>query len=94
MPKKHFFRLLELMKILLTARGKQQGSNQILNAEKNEPKYRFTASRFQVISKRQRNHDQFAAELINLKPFSSRHIEHGLKYEPIALREYQKIMLT
>ena len=61
---------------------------------KNERKYRFTASRFQLISKRQRNHDKFAAELINPKPFSSRHVEHGLKFEPIALREYEKIMLT
>ena len=61
---------------------------------KNERKYRFTASRFQLISKRQRNHDKFAAELINPKPFSSRHVEHGLKYEPIALREYEKVMLT
>lgn len=61
---------------------------------KDERKYRFTASRFQLISKRQRNHDKFAAELINPKPFSSRHVEHGLKYKPIALREYEKIMLT
>ena len=59
---------------------------------KNERKYRFTASRFQLISKRQRNRDKFAAELINLKPSSSRHVEH--KYEPIALREYEKVMLT
>lgn len=59
---------------------------------KNERKYRFTASRFQLISKTQRNHDKFAAELINPKPFSSRNVEHGLKYEPIALREYEKIM--
>ena len=50
---------------------------------KNERKYRFTASRFQLISKRQRNHDKFAAELINPKPFSSRYVEDGLKYEPI-----------
>ena len=61
---------------------------------KNERKYRFTASRFQLISKRQRNHDKFAAELISPKPFSSRYVEHGLKYEPVALREYEKIMLT
>ena len=61
---------------------------------KNERKYRFTASRFQLISKRQRNHDKFAAELIHPKSFSSRHVEHGLKYEPIALREYEKVMLT
>ena len=61
---------------------------------KNERKYRFTASRFQLINKRQRNHDKFAAELINPKPFSLRHVEHGLKYEPIALREYEKVMLT
>ncbi|PFX20104.1 hypothetical protein AWC38_SpisGene15452 [Stylophora pistillata] len=61
---------------------------------KNESKYRFTASRFQLISKRQRNPDKFAAELIHPKSSSSRHIEHGLKYGPIALKEYEKIMLT
>jgi len=82
------------MKTLLTASNLPQGS--ISNSEcwKKERKYRFTASRFQLISERQRNHDKFAAQLINPKPFSSRHVEHGLKYEPIALREYKKIMLT
>jgi len=59
----------------------------------NESKYRFKASMFQLISKRQRHHENFAAELINPKPFSSRHVEHGLKYEPIALRGNEKIML-
>ena len=61
---------------------------------KKERKFRFTASKFDLISKRQRNHEKFAADLINPKPFTSRYVEHGLKYEPIALQEYEKIMFT
>lgn len=82
MMRKHFFGLFKWMRILLTAWNPPQGSNQILNAGRmHERKYRFTASRFQLIG----NHDNFEGELINLKPFSSIHVEHGMKYEPIAL---------
>ena len=57
-----------------------------------ERTYRFTASRFQSITKRQRNHDSFAAAIMHPKPFSSKYVAHGLKYEPVALQEYQKFM--
>jgi len=33
-------------------------------------------------------------DLFNPKPFTSRYVEHGIKYEPIAIQEYEKIMLT
>ena len=54
---------------------------------KKERKFRFTASKFDLISKRQRNHKKFAVDLINPKPFTSRYVEHGIKYEPIAIQE-------
>ena len=41
---------------------------------KKERKFRFTASKFDLISKRQRNHDKFAMDLINLKAFTSRYV--------------------
>ena len=61
---------------------------------KRERKFRFTASKFDLISKRQRNHEKFAADLINPKPFTSRYVEHGIKNEPIAIEQYEKIMFT
>lgn len=61
---------------------------------KEERKYRFTASSFQLIAKRQRNHENFAQSLMHPKPFSSKHTAHGIKYEPIALQEYQKFMFN
>jgi len=61
---------------------------------KKECKFRFTASKFDLISKRQRNHAKFAADLINPKPITSRYVEHGLKHEPIALQQYEKIIFT
>ena len=61
---------------------------------KKERKFRFSASKFDLISKRQRNHDKFAMDLINPKAFTSRYVEHGIKYEPIALQEYEKIMFA
>ena len=56
---------------------------------KKERKFRFTASKFDLIVKRQRNHEKFAADMINPKPFTSRYVEHGLKHEPIALEQYE-----
>ena len=44
---------------------------------KEERKFRFTASQFQLISKRQRNHEGFAETLMNPKPVSSKYLEHG-----------------
>jgi hypothetical protein len=59
---------------------------------KNERKFRFTASKFHLISRRQRNHETFAETIINPKSISSRHLEHGRKYEPVALLEYDTFM--
>lgn len=61
---------------------------------KKERKFRFTASKFDLIVKRQRNHEKFAGDMINPKPFTSRYVEHGLKHEPIALEQYEKVMLS
>jgi len=38
---------------------------------KEERKYQFTTSSFQLIAKRQRNHENFAQSLMHSKPFSS-----------------------
>ena len=59
---------------------------------KEERKFRFTASNFHLISKRQRNHDNFAETLINPKPVSSKYRQCRLKFEPIAPVEYKKFM--
>ena len=59
---------------------------------KKERTYRFTASSFQMIAKRQRNHATFAQTIMHPKPFSSKYVAHGIKYEPVALQEYQKFM--
>lgn len=61
---------------------------------KKERTYRFTASSFQLIAKRQRNHETFAQSIMHPKPFSSKYVAHGMKYEPIALQEYQKFMFN
>ena len=59
---------------------------------KSECKYRFTASKFQLISRRQRNHSSFAQDLMYPKPFQSRYTKHGTKYEPVSIDMYQKYM--
>lgn len=59
---------------------------------KDERKYRFTASNFHLISRRQRNHDTLANNLLNPKDVNSRNFEHGRRYEPIALMQYEKFM--
>ena len=61
---------------------------------KKERTYRFTASSFQLIARRQRNHSAFAQSLMHPKPFSSKYVAHGIKYEPIALQEYQQYMFN
>jgi len=55
-------------------------------------KFRFTASNFGKISQRQRNHTNFVEDLLAQKAFSSAAVEHGKKYEPVALKEYEKYM--
>ena len=59
---------------------------------KEHRKFRFTASRFYLISRRQRNHESFAKDLMNPKEFTSRHTSHGKRYEGTAIHEYQKFM--
>lgn len=59
---------------------------------KEQRKFRFTASRFPLISRRQQNHETFAKDLMNPKEFTSRHTSHGKKYEGTAIHEYQKFM--
>jgi hypothetical protein len=57
-----------------------------------ERKYRLTASNFGLITKRKRNHDSLANNLLNPKPFNSKYTAHGNKYESTALQQYQKYM--
>lgn len=59
---------------------------------KAERKYRFTASNFYAISHRQRNHDTFSRTNMYPKQFRSAATAHGIKYEPVALHEYQRYM--
>ena len=47
-----------------------------------------------MISRRQRNHDTFAEQLINPKSVTSKQLEHGKKFESVALREYEKYMFN
>ena len=61
---------------------------------KEECRYRFTASSFQVIAKRQRTHASFALSIMHPKPFTSKYVAHGIKYEHIALQEYEKFMFN
>ena len=61
---------------------------------KQERTYRFTASNFQAITKSKRNHDTYAQSIMHPKPFSSKYVAQGVKYEPIALQEYQKFMFN
>ena len=61
---------------------------------KRERTYRFTASSFQLIAKRQRNHESFSQSIMYPKPFTSKHVAHGIKYEPVALQEYEKFMFN
>ena len=50
----------------------------------------FTASSFQLIARRQRNHSASAQSLMHPEPFSSKYVAHRIKYEPIELQEYQQ----
>lgn len=61
---------------------------------KDERKFRFTASNFGLICGRKRNHETLVKNLLNPKHFTSRYTNHGLKYEPIALEQYQKYMMS
>ena len=59
---------------------------------KQERRLRFTASNFGLISARKRHHENFVNSLLHPKPFTSRYTNHGIKYEPVALEQYQKYM--
>lgn len=59
---------------------------------KEERKLRFTASKFDLISKRRRNHNTYAESLINPKNITSRALSHGKKFESVALMQYHKVM--
>ena len=61
---------------------------------KSQRTYRFTASKFHLISRRKRNHQSFAQSLMHQKPFSSKYVTHGSKYEPIALQQYEKFIFN
>ena len=55
---------------------------------KMEGKRKFeAASRHHLISKLQRNYATFAEQLMNPIPVSSKYLEHGKKFESVALME-------
>ena len=54
-----------------------------------ERKLRFTASKFGRVSRRQKNFEKFCKDMMNAKPVTTQSMEHGILYEPVALREYQ-----
>lgn len=59
---------------------------------KEERKYRFTASSFDLIRKRKRNHDSFSNTILNPPLLCNKYVEHGKQFEPVALMEYKKVM--
>ncbi|XP_031550147.1 uncharacterized protein LOC116287598 [Actinia tenebrosa] len=59
---------------------------------KRQRKYRFTASSFDLIRRRERNHDTFAKNIIHPPALTNKYVEHGKKFEPVALMEYQTLM--
>ncbi|PFX34808.1 hypothetical protein AWC38_SpisGene320 [Stylophora pistillata] len=58
----------------------------------NHRKYRFTASTFDMIRKRKRNHNTFAINIMHPPVLNNKYIKHGKKFEPVALMEYQSLM--
>ncbi|CAH3146894.1 unnamed protein product [Pocillopora meandrina] len=66
----------------------EQAASQEWQAER---KFRYTASNFHTIVKRQRNHNTLVNNLLHPKPFTTKQTAHGKIYEPVALREYEKI---
>lgn len=59
-----------------------------------ERKFRYTASNFHTIVKRQRNHDTLVNNLLHPKPFTAKQTAHGKTYEPVALKECKKYMFS
>ena len=62
----------------IEATSREQSESEIWKKERT---YRFTASSFQLIAKRQRNHESFAQSIMHPKPFTSKYVAHGMKYE-------------
>lgn len=62
------------------------------NAWTEQRRYRFTASNFGKVCRRKRNHEKFCNDMLDAKPFRSASTDHGIKYEAVALREYEKQM--
>ena len=75
----------------IEASTREQSESEIWKKERT---YRFTSSSFQLIAKRQRNHAAFAHSIMHPKPFTSKYVAHGMKYEPLALQEYEKFMFS
>ena len=61
----------------------EQAASQEWQAER---KFRYTASNFHTIVKRQRNHNTLVNNLLHPKPFTAKQTAHGKTYEPVALR--------
>ena len=72
--------------------SRKPGNSQTAENRQSERKYRFTASKFHSISKRQRNHETFSQTIMNPGNVTSKYLEHGKKYEKTALLEYHKFM--
>lgn len=93
--KKHLLVPLLGMRPCLINNMEEATRDQSLSEQwKNECKFRFTASKFDLISKTQRSHEKFAADLINPKLVFLRCVEHGIKNESIAIKQYEKIIFT
>lgn len=59
-----------------------------------ERKFRYTASNFHTIVKRQRNHDTLVNNLLHPQPFTAKQTAHRKTYQPVALKEYKKCMFS
>lgn len=78
--KKHLLVPLLGMRPYLINNMEEATRDQSLSEQwKKECKFRFTASKFDLISKTQRSHEKFAADLINPKLVFLRCVEHGIK---------------
>jgi len=55
-------------------------------------KYRFTASRFQKVKQRQKQHDTFATSQMYPPDLNNKYVQHGRRFESVALLEYEKAM--
>ena len=59
-----------------------------------EREFRYTASNFHTIVKRQRNYDTLVNNLLHPKPFTAKQTAHGKTYEPVALKKYERYMFS